>query len=69
MLGACLSHVLSLSLPLSFPLETSPYAAFCTKIALKLLSWRSLPGVIPGLGEAVSEDVSPAAAAGEGRAC
>jgi len=37
-LGEHLSHALFLSLSLSFPLETSPKASFCTKIALKLLN-------------------------------
>ena len=69
MLGVLLSHILFLSLCLSFPLETSPNASFCTKIALKLLNWHNLPGGVPGLGEAVSEAVSSVAAAGEGRAC
>lgn len=58
------------SLPASeFFTGDSPNASLCTKSALKLLNWRSLPGGVPGLGEAVSEAVSPVATAGEGRVC
>lgn len=53
-------HTCPFSLPVSeFPMDISPNALFCTKIALKLLNWHNLPGgVPPGPGEAVSEVVS-----------
>lgn len=68
-LSVDLSHVPSLTLPRSVPLETLPNASFCTKIALKLLNQHSLPGAVSGFGEAVSEAVSHSAAESEGRMC
>lgn len=42
---------------------------FAQRLALKLLNRGSLPGGVPGLGEAVSKAVPPVAAAGGGRPC
>lgn len=69
MLGVHLSRVLFLSLSLSLPLKTSSNLSFCAKVTLKLLNQHNLPREVPGLGEAVSEVVSPTATAGEGRVC